>query len=70
MVTKRKLYKSKFNQIGTEEYPIRVVLGDPYKLLNFSQGFFTDLKVFKEILKKSQGFAPTKLGRSAKKLVC
>ena len=64
MVTKRKLYKSKFNQIGTKEYPIRVVLGDPYKLFNFSQGFFTDLKVFKEIFKKSQGFAPTKLGRS------
>ena len=51
IVTKQKLYKSKFNQIGTKEYPIRVVLGDPYKIFNFSQGFFTDLKVFKEIFK-------------------
>eukprot|EP00795_Rhopilema_esculentum_P003548 gene3548-2035_t len=30
-----------------------------------SHGFSTKLKVFKEIFKKSQGFAPTKLGRSA-----
>ena len=35
------------------------------KWFDFSQGFFTNLKVFKEIFKKSQGFAPTKLGRSA-----
>ena len=34
------------------------------KLFDFSQGFSTKLKVFKEFFKKSQGFAPTKRGRS------
>ncbi len=42
----------------------------PINFLTFLKVFFTDLKVFKEIFKKSQGFAPTKLGRSGKRKFC
>ena len=31
-VTKRKFYKSKFNQTWMESYPVRGVSDDPYKL--------------------------------------
>ena len=45
-------------------YDLFVFIKSLKKLFDFSQGFSTKFTGFKGIFKKSQGFAPTKLGRS------